>query len=146
MEVVRFGAGRLALKFGQQKINIHEYGREPEPKAHLPVPGSLDLCLIISISTEELLAHLDIHGIGIAEGLNRPGFVGESLVRELRLPEPFLRWKHNTLFLLQQVVCARVAQAADDCCTSPPTSASPAQPLNGFSSSVGVSPPLCTGH
>ncbi len=37
---------RLALKFGHQKINLHEWGREFDPKAHVPVPGSLDLCFI----------------------------------------------------------------------------------------------------
>lgn len=86
-----FGAGRLALKFGQQKINIHEYGREPEPKAHQQVPDSLDLSLIISISTEELLAHLDIHGIGIAEGpVNRTGASGEIQSVYIRDPDLIL--------------------------------------------------------
>lgn len=41
-----FGAGRVALAFGRQKINLHEAGREIEPKASFPTPGSADLCLL----------------------------------------------------------------------------------------------------
>ena len=40
---------RQALKFGNQKINIHVQGSEFEPKAHLPVPGALDLCFIVKV-------------------------------------------------------------------------------------------------
>ena len=46
MEVTTFGSGRKALKFGRQKINLHEAGREFEPKAQKPTPGSADFCLI----------------------------------------------------------------------------------------------------
>ena len=46
MQVVTFGEGRKALAFGQQKLNLHEAGREFEPKADRPTPGSADLCLI----------------------------------------------------------------------------------------------------
>jgi len=44
MTLETFGEGRKAFKFGGQKINVHVKGREYEPKAHLPVPGALDLC------------------------------------------------------------------------------------------------------
>jgi len=44
METVTFGAGRKALAFGQQKINLHQAGKEFEPKAVKPTPGSGDLC------------------------------------------------------------------------------------------------------
>ena len=40
MQVVTFGAGRKALAFGRQKFNLHEAGREFEPKAEAPTPGS----------------------------------------------------------------------------------------------------------
>lgn len=43
MELETFGAGRIAFRFGNQKINVHIRGQEFEPKAHLPVPGALDL-------------------------------------------------------------------------------------------------------
>jgi catechol 2,3-dioxygenase-like lactoylglutathione lyase family enzyme len=59
---------RLALKFGSQKINLHEWGREFDPKAHVPVPGSLDLCFIASVSLEEVVNRLRKAGIEILEG------------------------------------------------------------------------------
>lgn len=40
MEPQAFGENRKALKFGQQKINLHQAGREFEPKARRPTPGS----------------------------------------------------------------------------------------------------------
>ncbi|HLX03462.1 MAG TPA: VOC family protein, partial [Trinickia sp.] len=48
MRLETFGAGRIAFRFGNQKINVHVRGSEFEPKAHLPVPGALDLCFIAS--------------------------------------------------------------------------------------------------
>ena len=48
MERQTFGQGRVALKFGQHKINLHEAGKEFEPKAHCATPGSADLCFIVS--------------------------------------------------------------------------------------------------
>jgi catechol 2,3-dioxygenase-like lactoylglutathione lyase family enzyme len=68
MTLQTFGEGRTALRFGDQKINLHEYGRELEPKAHLPVPGSLDLCFIASVSLEEVQERLRAAGVKIVEG------------------------------------------------------------------------------
>lgn len=58
MKLETFGQGRIAFKFGEQKINLHIKGQEFEPKAHLPVPGALDLCFISSIPLEEVIAHI----------------------------------------------------------------------------------------
>ena len=49
---------RQAFKFGNQKINLHVQGREFEPKAHLPVPGSQDLCFIAAVPLEQVLERL----------------------------------------------------------------------------------------
>jgi catechol 2,3-dioxygenase-like lactoylglutathione lyase family enzyme len=49
---------RHAFRFGNQKINLHVQGSEFEPKAHLPVPGSQDLCFIASIPLEQVIARL----------------------------------------------------------------------------------------
>lgn len=71
MELVRFrtpSEERLALSFGAQKINLHEWGREFTPRAHVAVPGSLDLCFIASVSVEEVMRKLQAHGIPILEG------------------------------------------------------------------------------
>ena len=65
MELQSFSDGRKALTFGNQKINIHEYGHEIEPKAHLPVPGSLDICLISDKSISEVKDILKKHSVDI---------------------------------------------------------------------------------
>ena len=46
MREITFGEGRQALAFGLQKVNLHEAGREYEPKAALATPGSADLCFV----------------------------------------------------------------------------------------------------
>ena len=59
---------RLALKFGVQKINLHEWGKEFTPRAHVAVPGSLDLCFIASTSLEEVMQRLKKNKVPILEG------------------------------------------------------------------------------
>jgi len=63
-----FGDGRTAFRFGEQKINLHEQGREFEPRAHLPVPGALDLCFIASVPLDAFIAHVKAEGVPIVEG------------------------------------------------------------------------------
>ncbi|WP_434622663.1 VOC family protein [Azospirillum sp. B2RO_4] len=77
MEVVTFAGGRRALSFGAQKINLHEVGREFEPKAARPTAGSGDFCLIADTPLEEVIAHLQAKGIAIEEGpVSRTGATG----------------------------------------------------------------------
>ena len=59
---------RLALKFGRQKINVHEWGKEFEPRAHVAAPGTLDLCFIASVSLDEVAKKLKANGVPILEG------------------------------------------------------------------------------
>jgi catechol 2,3-dioxygenase-like lactoylglutathione lyase family enzyme len=59
---------RLALKFGSQKINLHEWGREFEPRAHVAVPGSLDLCFIAAVPLDEVVRRLNALNVRIIEG------------------------------------------------------------------------------
>jgi catechol 2,3-dioxygenase-like lactoylglutathione lyase family enzyme len=59
---------RIALKFGQQKINVHEWGKEFTPRAHVAAPGTLDLCFIASISLEDVIEKLKSAKIPILEG------------------------------------------------------------------------------
>ena len=71
MELISFRTPteeRLALKFGNQKINLHEWGKEFDPKAHVPVPGSLDLCFIAAVPLERVIDKLKAAGITILEG------------------------------------------------------------------------------
>jgi catechol 2,3-dioxygenase-like lactoylglutathione lyase family enzyme len=77
MQAVRFGAGRQALAFGSQKINLHLAGHEFEPKAHRPAPGSADLCLLTSVPMTQVQEHLARCGVTIEEGpVQRTGATG----------------------------------------------------------------------
>ena len=72
-----FGQGRSALVFGQQKFNLHQVGREFEPKAARPTPGSIDLCLISRWSIDQVLQHLAAQGVAVEEGpVARTGALG----------------------------------------------------------------------
>ena len=89
MQLETFGAGRTALRFGNQKINLHERGREFEPKAHLPVPGALDLCFIASVPLDAVIAHLAAVPWPIVEGpVARTGATGK--IRSIYLRDPDL--------------------------------------------------------
>lgn len=68
MQLETFGAGRLAFRFGNQKINLHVRGAEFEPKAHVPVPGALDLCFIAAVPLTAVIAHLESMKWSIVEG------------------------------------------------------------------------------
>jgi catechol 2,3-dioxygenase-like lactoylglutathione lyase family enzyme len=68
MEVTTFGARRRALLFGQQKINLHQAGREFEPKARVPTPGSADFCLIAFTPLKDVVRHLQQLDVPIEEG------------------------------------------------------------------------------
>ncbi|MEM1096292.1 MAG: VOC family protein [Bacteroidota bacterium] len=77
MEEVTFGQGRKALRFGHQKINLHEAGQEFEPKAARPMPGSADLCFIASTPVAEVAARVRQAGVSVIEGpVRRTGAMG----------------------------------------------------------------------
>ena len=59
---------RIALKFGDQKINVHEWGKEFTPRAHVAAPGTLDLCFISSMPLEKVIEKLNRENIKILEG------------------------------------------------------------------------------
>lgn len=83
-----FGQNRLAFHFGSQKINVHEYGHEFEPKAHLPVPGSLDLCLVSQQTAADVILHCQAQNWPIVEGpVMRTGAVGQIESVYLRDPD-----------------------------------------------------------
>ena len=80
---------RLALKFGGQKINLHEWGKEFEPRAHVAVPGSLDLCFIAAVPLEEVIAKLQKTGTRIIDGpVTKTGAV--SKLRSVYVRDPDL--------------------------------------------------------
>lgn len=89
MTLETFGQGRRAFKFGQQKINLHVKGSEFEPKAHLPVPGALDLCFIASEPLDNVIETLKARGATIIEGpVRRTG--ANYPIRSIYLRDPDL--------------------------------------------------------
>ena len=88
MEVVTFAGGRKALSFGAQKINLHQCGKEFEPKACAPTPGSADLCFITSVPLTEVASHLAACAVPVVEGpVQRTGATGSILSLYVRDPD-----------------------------------------------------------
>ena len=89
MQSETFGEGRSAFRFGNQKINLHVRGKEFEPKAHLPVPGALDLCFIAAVPLNNVIAHLQQHNWPIIEGpVERTG--ATQKIRSVYIRDPDL--------------------------------------------------------
>ncbi|NQU57508.1 MAG: VOC family protein [Rhodospirillales bacterium] len=91
MDVVNFTSGgieRRALKFGEQKINLHKAGAEFDPKAAHPKPGSADLCLIIDGPLEQAISHLRANDVTIEQGpVQRTGARGPIMSVYFRDPD-----------------------------------------------------------
>ena len=82
------GTVRWALSFGAQKINLHPAGREYEPKATKPTPGSADLCFLTDRPIEDWLSHLAACDVAVEEGpVRRTGATGPILSLYLRDPD-----------------------------------------------------------
>jgi catechol 2,3-dioxygenase-like lactoylglutathione lyase family enzyme len=88
MEVVRFGEGRTALRFGQQKINLHPASNVPGLVADKPTPGSGDLCFITPVPLPQVIAHLNDCGVSIVAGPGpRAGAIGTIQSVYIRDPD-----------------------------------------------------------
>ena len=87
MEKRVFGENRVALHFGDQKINLHPAGWDYEPKARVSIAGSADLCFIVSERVESLQAKLVQFGVEIIEGpVVRTGATGP--LRSIYIRDP----------------------------------------------------------
>lgn len=88
LEIVTFGDNRTALRFGQQKLNLHEADREIEPKALHPTPGSVDLCVITETPLDEVKAHLESLGVPLESAIvERTGAIGPIQSIYIRDPD-----------------------------------------------------------
>ena len=88
MDVISFGEGRKALRFGQQKFNLHQAGKEFSPKADKPTVGAIDLCLISDTPIDEIISELKQQQILIEEGpVARTGATGALLSVYIRDPD-----------------------------------------------------------
>ncbi len=88
MTLRAFDDGRKALHFGAQKINLHLRGREFEPKAARPTPGSADLCFLVGRPLDEVARHLEGLGYPVIEGpVARTGAQGPMTSIYLRDPD-----------------------------------------------------------
>ena len=86
MEVEIFGENRKALKFGNQKLNLHQKGKEFEPKADHPTPGAIDICFIITDTIEQLKAELENKNIQTQGIFERTGATGK--IRSIYFRDP----------------------------------------------------------
>ena len=88
MEKEVFKGSRIALKYGNQKINLHELGHEFEPKAFNVKEGSADLCFIVDTRVEEVKEFLESKDIEIIEGIvSRTGARGNIKSIYIRDPD-----------------------------------------------------------
>lgn len=80
MERVDFGTGRVALAFGDQKINLHPHPTDVDLVAENPQPGTGDFCLLADTPVLDVKAHLEALKIDIIEGpIERTGAQGPIL-------------------------------------------------------------------
>jgi len=87
MEVENFSARRKALKFGNQKLNLHQKGRGYEPGAQSPTPGAIDICFIVTESVDQIKTELENKNIAIEGIVQRTGATGKITSIYFRDPD-----------------------------------------------------------
>ena len=88
MTVITFDNNRKALQFGSQRINLHQVGKEFEPKALRPTAGSGDICFITSVPLDQVIEHVQSQQVEIIVGpVPRVGAAGQLTSIYLRDPD-----------------------------------------------------------
>jgi len=87
MEVEIFSARRRALKFGDQRFNLHQKGMRFEPEAHTPTLGAIDICFKVKESVEQIKTELENKNISIEGIVQRPGATGKVTSIYFRDPD-----------------------------------------------------------
>lgn len=87
LKLEHYGQGRIALRFGDHKFNVHPPGFDAGIKARTPTPGSLDLCFLADRPLDEVIAHLKACNVPIEEGpVNRTG--ARFTIRSVYIRDP----------------------------------------------------------
>jgi catechol 2,3-dioxygenase-like lactoylglutathione lyase family enzyme len=82
------GKNRTALRFGAQKINLHELGHEVTPRAQIAQPGTLDLCFVVAVGPDDVIGQLHACGVAIERGpVTRIGALGDIMSVYCRDPD-----------------------------------------------------------
>jgi catechol 2,3-dioxygenase-like lactoylglutathione lyase family enzyme len=87
MEEVTFGEGRKALRFGDQKINLHAADRPVDPNVRHATPGSADFCLVVDEDIDAVASRVRSAGASVILGpVARTGALGP--MRSIYLYDP----------------------------------------------------------
>jgi len=88
MRQVVFGAGRVALQFGSQKIKLHPAAAPLPPHALRPTAGSADLCFVSTMALSDWLTHLADCKVALEAGpVARTGALGPMTSIYFRDPD-----------------------------------------------------------
>ena len=68
MQKLEYGSGRIALAFGEQKINVHPVNAAITPLPSRPTPGAVDLCVLSAVPLHDVLEHFRTQGVEVIEG------------------------------------------------------------------------------
>jgi len=83
-----FGDGRIALRFGDQKLNVRPTGAQNWVTSAVDAPGTLDLCFIVDAEADAVGAHLRSCGVEITEGpVTKTGALGPMTSHYCRDPD-----------------------------------------------------------
>lgn len=88
MERETFADGRVAVTFGDAKINLHAAGDEYVPHARAPTSGAADFCLVVDDPPTAVVDHLEAAGVDVVEGpVEKTGALGEMTSVYVRDPD-----------------------------------------------------------